>query len=397
MELTTEAEERKAFYAKLSRVQRDTNRVGADTTRHAPSISPQKAIEDIGGALTKEGLVLVWDLEDVGAKRVVQERTDSKSGEHYTEVWFYTTVRVAYHLTDVETGFTLTTRSAGTSYNKDGDGTVHAISQATKQYLLRLAMARVVRPNELDNGPRPEPPERARENAAPNPPPAKPTENGGSPSQERRESQRIPEAQGVRFRRRQGGVGGWMRKDTGALLPTCPAEHDVPMIRIPPDGNRWLCIHAECGECLSHEDVEAARQDEKIPELRDTYDRLIREGRIYDWQEAAVIEADQRLSIGKDKWSFKDWEGVVQAFQNQAPKLIKKSLADMAEDTPAAEERIQYLRHIMQESDLAFAERTECEEAIQSKWHDAVETVIERYGGRKDQTEAPFGEEAKAT
>lgn len=357
-------EGRAQLFEKLLRVQRKLRRVPADDTRHAPSITPWKLTEEVAPELQAEGLVLVTSVETVQVKAVTKSRTDSRDGQVFEDPWFLTTVTVQFELTDSETGYTLRSRSAGSSYNKDGDGTVHALSQAQKQYLLRLSLARVVHPSELAEEEEEEPARRPR---------------------------RIPEAHGIEFRKRSSGHG-WMRKDTGALLQTCP-RHDVPMLRME-GGNRWLCIEAECGETLDQREVEDEKRAKMIPELRDTYHRLLRENRTYDWQEEAIIEASPRLSIGKDKWGFGDWQNVVEAMSD-LPRLIRNSLRRLAEETPASDERVRYLRHLLDDADLRFAERTEIEEAIQSGWHDAVEAVIEKYGDRKDQGEMPFGQEAK--
>jgi len=159
---------RRQLYEKIEACQRAIRTVKSDSSRHAPTVTPQGSIEQITPVLTENHLVLEWDLEDLRENRFELEKADH-NGVVYTEVWFRTLVVVRFHLTDATTGFTVTRRSAGGSLNKDGDGVVHAQSQAMKQYLMKTFLVRVGKQEDIDRG------AAAAANGAPPPgPPPKP-------------------------------------------------------------------------------------------------------------------------------------------------------------------------------------------------------------------------------
>lgn len=339
---------RRAFYQKLKEVQQAVRTLQADTTRHgAESVKPDSTIEQIKPHLLTAGLVLEYDLEELRQDRYLLEKR--KSGTAYEEMWHQSTAIVRFHLTDAETGYTVTRRASGSSLNKDGDGVVHSQSQAMKQFLLKTMMATVGQEADLGN----RGPDR---------------------------SQWIEEARELRFQRLDSG--DYIRLDTGDVLRLCPDPRNVhgpdwPMIQANPQGTRWLCIREDCGHTEGEktaEEVEHEQQQEEEKEVRahdearTTYEKMAE--KFEPWQVDAVAYCLPDVLEKRESWGRKDFEAMCKVLRN--PSRVRKCVQKMADDIPADPGLKEILQKKAGEADIGAVERARIQDALQSGYNDAL-------------------------
>ena len=327
---------------KLRDAQKAVRFVRTDANRHAPSVNPQTAIAELSPYLYEQGLIYEFDLDYVTETPYTMEKSTNK-GDRYTEQWWRSLVVVRFHLTDVDTGYSVVRRIAGASVNKDGDGVVHAESQAVKQWLLKTLQVAVG------------------------------NETGGGDVTPPRRSRRQERSAGVLGEHgyEQAG-GGWVCRSTGESGSPC-AKCGGPFF----EGkcrNTPACTVVPRPRPTAQPVTKEEKNDTRMAELKSEYVRLL--GRVEEWQEEALVVGSSEWPGDLSEWKEEHYQRVIQLFRTKgAPVVMSAASQAMGRKQPAPKDVIDNLRS--RAAGVGPAMQARAEVAIASNWIVAVETMLE--------------------
>lgn len=403
---------RRTLYRKLLEAQRSAPAVTKDGTTEEQGkwkyASHENVLNTLVPVLLAQGLVLTRSL-------VRTEDFETKTSGDKPKVQWMHSATYEYTLTDAETGYAVSFQAEGRSLNTDDRGAVHAIANAEKPFLMGLLMVATE-----EDKKEPQTVTRSRQTKAPaqnrgNAQPAQPRPTNPVGVQHHSGPRRIPDADGFKFKR-EGDE--WIQSPGGYLLPSCKKhEGGAPMMELPPNGQRYLCVVDGCGEYLDLRDqpLPAAGPAPAAPAgpssapaaatapprifptevLRQEVERIAKARRLYPWQWDSIFHAALLRGFPDDLkvWGEKDWTAILDAMRKDLPGLLRASLEACAKDTPAADYRVRHLRELaVTQKGLPMAKRAEVEEVIKApQWHDAVEELIDQLETGRQQGELQIG------
>lgn len=305
--------------------------------------------------------------------RVQEERElETRKGN----LQWMTDVTCTFEVTEVRGGHSKRYEIVGRRTNDSDKGVMHAIAQAEKIFLSRLAM--------IHEGEDPEADKVEQSSRS-----TRPRREGGQTSG------RNGRGSGKKPKRFRPDPEGWLDTHTGAVLPSCPCDVGAPMLA-------GVCQHPNCDhrapnpgsvtEPTTESPPEKEENDPKAERKKESYADLVSRtkkeyaqavGNVEPWEEDALAFVHPDLPDDITEWIPAHYQLARGLMRKEgAVTLLARAVKEAANRQPAQADEIALLRELSEKARLGFKEQSQVETAIQSGWAHAVAETLRWVGPR---------------
>lgn len=338
-------------------------------------VSGQSVRKVVLAAAAEVGLTI----ELVDTEVVEEKELETNRGK----LQWMTDVRCVFEVTEVRGGWSRRYTVLGRRTNDSDKGVMHSIAQAEKVFLSRLAMIGEAEDPDASNpdesarntGNSRREQQRGRGKSAPRRHPNAP------PELEPDESPPPAAAPKKKKRFERHGENEWHDTETNEIVPQCPCDVRAPVVA-------GACQHPNCDWVDPRQKApkppkrngdKAGDHANKLAEEKNAYARLV--GNVEPWQEDALALVHPDLPNEHAEWGFDHYRMATQVMRKEgAITLLTRAVEEAAKKQPVQDAEVTLLRELASKAGLGFAQQSQVETAIASRWAKAVADTIRWVG-----------------